>query len=190
MVIIAYEHPFGNQCDAGGEPPRPFLSPVGMRCLPDCSGAGEPTPVGANLQSWPSGPMSGRPYFLCSAAFNQPFLRHFARIALRPLPGDGLSHPEQRGRQRIKPSASFGCSVTAESLRSQIALPRWRIELAWDCTPAPTGVGSPAPEQSGRQRIKPSASFGSSVTLVGKLHSFGAGFFPSHRLARKGREGL
>ena len=33
-------------------------------------------------------------------------------------------------------------------------------------------------------------SFGSSVTLVGKLHSFGAGFFPSPRLAREGREGL
>ncbi len=81
-------------------------------------------------------------------------------------------------------------AVTAESLRSQIALPRWRIELAWDCTRVPTGVGSPAPEQSGRQRIKPSASFASGGSPLGKLHSFGAGFFPSHRLARKGREGL
>ena len=34
--------------------------------------------------------------------------RHPAKIAPRPLPGDGLSHPEQSGQQRIKPSARFG----------------------------------------------------------------------------------
>ena len=34
---------------------HPFLSPVGMRCAPSCSGAGKPTPVGAGLQSWPGG---------------------------------------------------------------------------------------------------------------------------------------
>ena len=38
--------------------------------------------------------------------------RHAAKIAPRPLPGDGLSHPEQSGQQRIKPSASFGCPDT------------------------------------------------------------------------------
>ncbi len=35
-----------------------------------------------------------------------------ARIAKQLLPGDGLSHPEQKGKQRIRPSASFGSSVT------------------------------------------------------------------------------
>ena len=37
--------------------------------------------------------------------------------------------------------------------------------LGKDCTLAPTGVGSPAPEHRSKQRIQPSASFGSSVTL-------------------------
>ena len=37
--------------------------------------------------------------------------------------------------------------------------------LAWDCKGAPAGVGSPAPEHRSKQRIKPSARFGSSVTL-------------------------
>ena len=34
-----------------------------------------------------------------------------------------------------------------------------------DCTQALTGAGLPAPDQKGKQPIKPSASFGSSVTL-------------------------
>ena len=43
----------------------PFLSPVGMRCLSYCSGAGEPTPEGARVQSLPSG--HNRPRFCCPA---------------------------------------------------------------------------------------------------------------------------
>ena len=38
--------------------------------------------------------------------------------------------------------------------------------LGQDCTLAPTGVGSPAPEHRSKQRIQPSASFGSRVTLA------------------------
>ena len=41
----------------------------------------------------------------------------------------------------------------------------WLCPLGKDCTLAPTGVGSPAPEHRSKQRIQPSASFGSSVTL-------------------------
>ncbi len=48
MVIITYEHLFGNQRDAGGEPPRPY-SPRLYALL----GPGAPaSPVGAALQSW------------------------------------------------------------------------------------------------------------------------------------------
>ena len=43
--------------------------------------------------------------------------------------------------------------------------PAFSMALGQDCKVAPTGVGSPAPEQKCKQRIKPSASFGSSVTL-------------------------
>ncbi len=34
----------GPGCSSGGEPPLPFLSPVGMRCLPYCSGCDKPSP--------------------------------------------------------------------------------------------------------------------------------------------------
>ena len=42
------------------------------------------------------------------------FLRRWPGTARWPLPGDGLSHPEQKCKQRIKPSASFGSSVTLD----------------------------------------------------------------------------
>ena len=120
-------------------------------------------------------------------------------------------------RQRIKPSASFAsggspqpplCKGGTDRRRRSGGIVKpgeWFSWCPWPGAAAPSGRGgSPPrsapgslpgdglshPEQKGRQRIKPSASFGSSVTLVGKLHSFGAGFFPSLRLARKGREGL
>ena len=44
---------------------RPKLSEGCMRCLLLCSGAGEPTPVGASVQSLPSG--NNRPRFCCPA---------------------------------------------------------------------------------------------------------------------------
>ena len=60
-----YHSTFLKSISPGGVPPHPFLSPVGMRCLPYCSGAGEPTPEGARMQSLPSG--HNRPWFCCPA---------------------------------------------------------------------------------------------------------------------------
>ena len=44
---------------------RPKLAEGCMHCLLLCSGAGEPTPVGASVQSLPSG--HNRPWFYCRA---------------------------------------------------------------------------------------------------------------------------
>ena len=62
---LLYHSTFLKSISPGGVPPHPFLSPVGMRCLPYCSGAGEPTPEGARMQSLPSG--HNRPWFCCPA---------------------------------------------------------------------------------------------------------------------------
>ena len=53
------------------------------------------------------GPVAGRPYCFCRIAPNQPPLWHWARIAKRPLPGDGLSHPEHRGIEEHKAFSEF-----------------------------------------------------------------------------------
>ena len=44
---------------------------------------------------------------LCCSAHNHPLLRRWARIAKQPLPGDGLSHPEHRGRAVHKAFSEF-----------------------------------------------------------------------------------
>ncbi len=44
---------------------------------------------------------------LCRIAHNHPFLWRWARIAKQPLPGDGLSHPEHRGRAVHKAFSEF-----------------------------------------------------------------------------------
>ena len=44
---------------------------------------------------------------LCCSAHNHPFLWRWARIAKQPLPGDGLSHPEHRGRAVHKAFSEF-----------------------------------------------------------------------------------
>ena len=125
-------------------------------------------------------------------SFGGVLFRRKAEITIIPV-GDAAAG--SRGKTKFFPDlfrAPGGGPVPGRPFLSlpDCTQPSFSVALCQDCTRAPTGVGSPAPEQSGRQRIKPSASFGSSVTLVGKIHSFGAGFFPSPRLARKGREGL
>ena len=62
---LLYHSTFLKSISPGSVTLHPFLSPVGMRCLPYCSGAGEPTPEGAWVKSWPSG--HNRPRFCCPA---------------------------------------------------------------------------------------------------------------------------
>ena len=91
------------------------------------------------------GPVAGRPYSLCCPAYNRPFLRHPARIALWVRCPDGHTlfaarhttshfcgtrpglHPRSfrcwlastgaRSHQRIQPSASYGRPDTGHMVR-------------------------------------------------------------------------
>ena len=133
---------------------HPFLSPVGMRCAPSCSGAGKPTPDRAGLQSWPSA--SNRTLFrcltlqkfpgyrgilFCIAAFSM-VLGPITQPAWALLPGAGapLDRPgtgPRRGPPRLEHRGiathtaweSFGSSVTLAARFREVPFPFWRFRL-------------------------------------------------------------
>ena len=83
---------------------------------------------------------------LCCSAHNHPFLWRWARIAKQPLPGDGLSHPEHRGRAVHKAFSEFWVQRHAGPVPGRpflslpdCAQPSLSVALGQDCKAAPTG---------------------------------------------------
>ena len=83
---------------------------------------------------------------LCCSAHNHPFPWRWARIAKQPLPGDGLSHPEHRGRAAHKAFSEFWVQRHAGPVPGRpflslpdCAQPSLSVALGQDCKAAPTG---------------------------------------------------
>ena len=93
--------PCRGDCEAGGMIQLVFYCRVRRLAVNPSVG------VRRQLPLHKGGPVAGRPYCFCRIAPNQPPLWRWARIAKRPLPGDGLSHPEHRGIEEHKAFSEF-----------------------------------------------------------------------------------
>ncbi len=141
MVIIAYEHLFGNQRDAGGEPPRRRGSAAILRCRAgqqnqagsvqpgkernDCPGTGP-------LPRWAS-PVPGLSYSLFPGKHNEPRQRQYGRPATGPplckgscrrTPTEGLAE-----YRRWQPVLPVRCPDGPSAWAVILSLPR-RIQPA------------------------------------------------------------
>ena len=111
--VLLYHSTLMKSISPGSVTLHPFLSPVGMRCLPYCSGAGEPTPEGARMKSWPS----------AAGQRKAPLVQR----------GDSMAGPcrgDCKARQMIQLGAVIGCGSTAWPSRHGTGSTAWVRRLA------------------------------------------------------------
>ena len=93
-----------------------------MRCLLLCSGAGEPTPVGASVQSLPSG--HNRPWFCCRVR------EHRSPPCAKGGQHGRTMQGDCKARQMIQLGAVIGCGSTAWPSRHGTGSTAWERRLA------------------------------------------------------------
>ena len=139
-----------------------MIPATGCECRQPCA-VNPSVGVRRQLPLHKGGPVAGRPYCFCRIAPNQPPLWHWARIAKRPLPGDGLSHPEHRGRAVYKAFSEFW------DQRHALSIPQSAFADSSLCTREPSLLLSTQPACV--LLLSAGAQYGCSVTLLAQRGS-------------------